>query len=193
MRQGSVSVQNKNKAPRKAGLTILEMAVYALLGALCFATKVALSGIPNVHLVCVFMIAFTAAFRFKALIPLYVYVFLEGLVYGFTAYWVSYLYVWLLPFFLALLIPLRWKPWLRALLYAVTGGISGITFGALFAPAQALFFHLNLKSMLAWIATGFPYDLIHAGSNIILCGILCVPVIALLELMKKKTGIGRIP
>ena len=171
---------------KKAGLTVLEITLFALMGALMFATKFAMQHLPNVHLVCVFIICLTAVFRWKALISIYIYVFLEGLVFGFTTYWVSYLYVWLPPFFLTFLVPKDWPKWGRALSYGGIGFLSGLTFGTLFAPAQALFYGLNLKGMFTWILTGLPYDVVHAVSNLILCGYICVPLISLLSYLKGK-------
>ncbi len=175
---------------KKAGFTVLEITLLAMMGALIFAAKFAMQHLPNVHLVCVFIICLTVTFRWKALISIYIYVLLEGLVFGFTTYWVSYLYVWLPPFFLALLVPKDWPKWGRALAYAGIGFLSGITFGTLFAPAQALFYGLDLKGMFAWILSGLPYDAIHAVSNTILCGYICVPLIDLIRLLLRKVKDG---
>ena len=176
---------------KKAGLTILEITLFALMGALMFASKFAMQHLPNVHLICVFIICLTVVFRWKALVSIYLYVLLEGLVFGFTFYWVSYLYVWLPPFFLSFLVPQKWPKWGRALAYAGIGFVSGITFGTLFAPMQAVFFGLNFKGMLAWIVSGLPYDAVHAVSNTILCGYLCVPLIDLLKYLRGKLRNGQ--
>ena len=176
---------------KKAGLTILEITLFALVGALMFASKFAMQHLPNVHLICMFIICLTVVFRWKALVSIYLYVLLEGLVFGFTFYWVSYLYVWLPPFFLSFLVRQKWPKWGRALAYAGIGFVSGITFGTLFAPMQALFFGLNFKGMLAWIVSGLPYDAVHAVSNTILCGYLCVPLIDLLKYLRGKLRNGQ--
>ena len=40
--------------------------------------------------------------------------------------------------------------------------------------------------MFTWILTGLPYDVVHAVSNLILCGYICVPLISLLSYLKGK-------
>ena len=60
-------------------LTIRELTVFSMLGAVTYASKVLMEALPNIHLVGVFIIAFTLVYRRKALYPIYVYVFLTGL------------------------------------------------------------------------------------------------------------------
>lgn len=50
-------------------LTIREMAVFAMLGALMYASKMIMEVAPNVHLLGVFTIAFTVVYRKKHCIP----------------------------------------------------------------------------------------------------------------------------
>lgn len=170
---------------KKAGLTILEICIFAVFGGLMFASKVAMASLPNIHLLALFIISFTVVYRVKALVPIYVYVLLEGIVYGFTPWWIPYLYIWTVLWGVTMLIPRKWPVWLRAILYCVAGGLHGLLFGTLFAPVQALIFNLNWKGMLAWIASGFYFDVIHGISNAVLCT-LCIPLIKLLKLMKSK-------
>ena len=44
--------------------------------------------------------------------------------------------------------------------------------------------------MFAWILSGLPYDAVHAVSNTILCGYLCVPLIDLLRYLTGKIKSG---
>ena len=48
-----------------------------MLGALMYASKVAMEVLPNVHLLGVFVVAMTVVYRKKALYPIYTYVFLN--------------------------------------------------------------------------------------------------------------------
>ena len=61
----------------------------------------------------------------------------------------------------------------------------GFLFGILYAPAQAILYGLNLKSMLAWIAAGLPFDFIHGISNFF-CGMLIVPIIKILLKLERS-------
>ena len=70
-------------------LTIREMAVFAMLGALMYASKMIMEVAPNVHLLGVFTIAFTVVYRKKALYPIYTYVLLNGIFCGFATWWIS--------------------------------------------------------------------------------------------------------
>ena len=58
-----------------------------MLGALMYASKVAMEVLPNVHLLGVFVVAMTVVYRKKALYPIYTYVFLNGLMEGVSLWW----------------------------------------------------------------------------------------------------------
>mgnify|MGYP006962297164 FL=1 len=55
-------------------LSTREITVFAMLGALMYASKVLMEIAPNVHLLSVFTVAFTVVYRRKALYPIYIYV-----------------------------------------------------------------------------------------------------------------------
>ena len=71
-----------------------EIAVFGMLGALMYASKMLMEVLPNVHLIGVFVIATTVVYRKKALYPIYVFVLLTGLLGGFAMWWIPYLYIW---------------------------------------------------------------------------------------------------
>ena len=50
--------------------------------------------LPNIHLLGMLTMVYTIVFRIKALIPIYVYVFLNGIFAGFSPWWIPYLYIW---------------------------------------------------------------------------------------------------
>ena len=56
-----------------------EVAIFGMLGALMYASKVFMELLPNVHLLGVFTISFTLVYWKKALYPIYTYVLLNGL------------------------------------------------------------------------------------------------------------------
>ncbi|MBD5080228.1 MAG: hypothetical protein HDT44_00480, partial [Ruminococcaceae bacterium] len=64
---------------------------------------------------------------------------------------------------------------IAAFVYPVVCGLHGIAFGTLYAPAQALLFGFSFKQTLAWIASGFPFDVIHGVSNVC-AGLLILPL-----------------
>lgn len=167
-------------------LSIKEIATFGMLGALMYASKLLLEILPNVHLLGVFTIAMTVVYRKKALYPIYLYVFLNGLFSGFATWWIPYLYLWTLLWGAVMLLPKNISPKLAPLIYMVLCALHGFLFGTLYAPAQALLFGLDLKGMIAWIIAGLPWDAVHGISNFC-CGILICPLISVLRRTKTYT------
>lgn len=161
-------------------LSIREIVIFGMLGAMMFASKLIMELAPNIHLLGVFTITFTVVYRQKALYPIYTYVILNGIFSGFATWWVPYLYVWTILWGVTMLLPKKMPKWLMPVAYMSLNACHGFLFGVLYAPAQALIFGLSFKGMLAWIAAGFPFDCIHGVSNFF-CGLLIVPLILLLR------------
>lgn len=166
-------------------LTIREMAVFAMLGALMYASKMIMEVAPNVHLLGVFTIAFTVVYRKKALYPIYTYVMLNGIFCGFATWWIPYLYLWAVLWGATMLLPKRIPEKLRPLVYMLLCAAHGFLFGTLYAPAQALLYGLSFQKMVAWIISGLPWDFVHGVSNFF-CGILIVPIIKILTFLEKN-------
>ena len=167
---------------------ILRMAIFAMLGALMVCTKVIMSALPNIHLLGMLIMVLTLTFRWRALIPIYIYVFLDGLYFGFNVWWVPYLYIWTLLWAITMIIPKKMPKWLCCVVYPVVCSLHGFAFGVLYAPAQALFFGLNFGETIAWISTGAVFDIIHGISNFAV-GFLIVPFSALLRRLSRSYNI----
>lgn len=156
-------------------LSVREICVFSMLGALMFASYMLMQALPNIHLLGTLIMAYTVVYRKKALYPIYVYVFVTGLVYGFGTWWIPYLYIWAVLWGATMLLP-RDMPKKRGMIvYMAVCAAHGFLYGVLYAPAQALLFGLNFKGMIAWIAAGLPFDAIHGVSNF-LCGSLVIPI-----------------
>ena len=166
-------------------LTIREMAVFSMLGAVMYASKMIMEMAPNIHLLGAFIVAFTVVYRRKALYPIYIFVLLIGLFNGFNAWWIPYLYIWTVLWAVVMVlprnIPRNWQP----LVYMLVSAAHGFLYGILYAPVQAFMFGLNLEGTIAWIVTGLPWDAIHGVSNFF-CGLLIVPIITVLRLGEKN-------
>ena len=161
------------------------MAVFAMLGALMYASKMIMEVAPNVHLLGVFTIAFTVVYRKKALYPIYTYVLLNGIFCGFATGWIPYLYLWAVRWGATMLLPKRIPEKLRPLVYMLLCAAHGFLFGTLYAPAQALLYGLSFQKMVAWIISGLPWDFVHGVSNFF-CGILIVPIVKILTFLEKN-------
>ncbi len=157
-----------------------EIALFAVLGTIMFCSKLLMDALPNVHLLGMFIMAFTITFRKKALIPIYVYVFLCGIYGGFATWWVPNLYIWTVLWGITMLLPNFKSKTTAAIVYPIVCCLHGLLYGILYAPAQALFFGLNFKATIAWIIAGLPFDAIHAISNL-LTGTLVLPISRLLK------------
>lgn len=175
-----------SRAQNKYARAAYHAAIFGMFGALMFASKYLMELLPNIHLLALFLGAITAVYRVRALIPLYLYVFLDGLIHGFSLWWLPYLYVFL-PLFLGFLaIPRRAPRWLKAILYPTVAALHGFAFGMLYAPAQALLFGLDsLDKVLAWIAVGIPFDIVHGISNAAF-GTLILPFAMLIERLERQ-------
>lgn len=161
-------------------LKIKEIAIFGVLGAIIFVSKLVMEAFPNIHIIGMLIVAITVVFRVKALYPIYVFVFLNGLFSGFPLWWIPYLYVWTVLWVFVMLIPKKTPKKALPVIYMSVAALHGFLFGILYAPSQAIIFGLNFKSMIAWIVAGFPFDLIHGISNFI-CGVLICPVIVVLR------------
>lgn len=177
----------KAEASATNKLSLRELVLFSVLGAIMFLSKIAMEWAPNIHFLGMFIATFTLVYRKKALIPLYVFILIEGVVAGFSAWWLPYLYIWLplWAVFMAvgkLRIPPKWQ----LPLYMLLCGLHGLAYGTLYAPAQALLFGLSFKTMLAWIVAGLPFDFLHGIGNLA-AGILILPLAVLLRKLDKTT------
>ena len=170
-------------------LSIRETAIFAMLGAVMFCSKIIMEVLPNIHLLGMFTMTFTIVFRKKALIPIYVYVMLNGLYAGFNMWWVPYLYIWTILWGITMILPRRMPEKIKYVVYPVICCLYGVAFGILYAPAQAVMFGLSLEQTIAWIVAGLPFDLLHGVGNLF-TGMLIVPLSELLSRLMKSGARG---
>ena len=164
-----------------------EIAVFGMLGAVMYVSKMIMELAPNIHLLGVFTIAFTIVYRQKALYPIYTYVILNGMFCGFAAWWVPYLYLWTILWGVVMLLPKKIPKRIQPIVYMSICAAHGFLYGTLYAPAQALLYGLSFQGMIAWIIAGLPFDCIHGVSNFF-CGILILPIAAALRLAEENAG-----
>ena len=165
-------------------LNIKEIAIFGMLGGLMFASKLAMEVFPNIHLIGVFIVAITVVYRKKALYPIYIFVFVFGLFYGFNIWWLPYIYIWTVLWGVVMLLPKKMPPKVAPIVYMVVCALHGFLYGTLYAPAQAIMFGFTFEQTMAWIISGIPFDAIHGVSNLI-CGILIMPLIKAMRLAER--------
>lgn len=160
--------------------TVKEIAIFGMLGALMYATKLFMEILPNIHMIGVFIVAITVVYRQKALYPIYVFVFLTGAFAGFDAWWLPYIYIWTVLWGFVMLLPQSIPTKIQPIVYMSVCALHGFLFGVLYAPVYALIAGLSFDGMKAWIIAGIPWDITHGISNFV-CGLLIVPIIYVLK------------
>ena len=170
---------------KKRRISVRDMAIFSMLGALMFCSKVIMDALPNIHLLGMFIMVYTLVYRTKALIPIYIFVFMTGLYGGFGLWWIPYLYIWTILWGVTMLLPRKMPRAVGMAVYPAVCCLHGLLYGVLYAPAQALIFGLDLDGMLAWIAAGLPFDVMHGIGNLF-AGLLILPLSSLLLRLEKK-------
>ena len=170
---------------RKSSSGIGQICVFAMLGAIMFASKFMMEALPNIHPVGMLTIAYTIVYRSRALIPLYVFIMLNGVFAGFNVWWLPYLYIWTILWVITMLLPKNMPKAIGYVVYPVLCALHGMAFGILYAPAQALFFGLNFEQTVAWIVAGLGFDVMHMVGNFCL-GLLIIPTSEILKRLSRK-------
>lgn len=156
-------------------LTVREVTLFGILAALTFGAKVAMSALPNIEPVTLFVLVFGAVFGWKALFIVYVYVLAEILFYGIGTWNINYLYIWAIPALAGWLL----QKWKHPVLWAVIAGVYGLLFGALCAPVDLCIGGIGF-AVSKWIS-GIPFDAAHCAGNFVLALLLFCPLRKLLH------------
>jgi len=180
--RSSTKIINEGVPMRMTTRKLKEMVIFAILGSIMFISHIAMMWIPNVHFLGLFIAAYTLTYKTKALIPIYIYVMVYGGFYGFSTWWIPYLYIWLPIWGMFMLVgKIKLPVKVKIPVYMILCALHGLAFGIIYAPFQAWIFGLSFQGMIAWIIAGIPFDVIHAIGNLA-AGALIVP---LSELLKK--------
>lgn len=166
---------------------LADLIIFAMLGVIMFVSKYMTEALPNIHLLGMLTMTYTVAYRKKALIPIYVFVFLIGLFNGFALWWIPYLYIWTILWGITMLLPKNMSKKVAIPVYSIVCALHGLCYGILYAPAQAIMYGLDFKGMVTWIIAGFPWDALHAAGNFAV-GLLIVPVSSALMKFHKSAG-----
>lgn len=165
-------------------MKLRKVALSGILGAVLLVCQVAMAPLPNIEIVSVLVILFTLTLGSSITYTLLVFVLLEGLIYGFGLWWFSYLYIWAILAVAAYL----FRKMESRLGWALLNGFYGFLFGPL--TSIPVFILSGPAVGIAYIASGMPFDVVHAISNFFLA-LLLLPVLRRLldKLMKAmKTG-----
>ncbi|RKI68779.1 hypothetical protein D7V91_06900 [bacterium 1xD42-67] len=156
----------------------------ALLASLMLVLQTAMAPLPNIEPVSLLILVCARAFGRQVFWIVYTFVFLEGLVFGFHLWWITYLYIWAL-WALTVLLLARGKGQ-PVLVWAAASGAFGLSFGAL--DALPYLAGGPWAALSRWI-TGIPFDLIHCVGNFALALALEEPLYQTLSQL--RDGLGR--
>lgn len=157
-----------------------ELILYSFFGALIFCSQVAMASLPNIEPVSLFVILLAVVFGRKSLISVYIFVLLEGIFYGFGLWFVNYLYVWLILWLTAYFL----RGIKQAYFWAVISALFGLAFGTLCSVPY--FFIGGGSAAVAYIISGFVFDIPHCIGNAILAFLLFTPLCKALEKLKQR-------
>ena len=166
---------------QKMKLSVKELILFGMLGGIVSLSQIALSFIPNVETVTLFIIIFSLIYREKALFIVFVFVAVMGIVYGFGLWWWGYVVIWALLCILT--IKIRKILLKGSLVMAIYSGIFGLLFGVFFAIPYAIFGGIN-AGIAYWIS-GIPYDIIHGVGNYFIMLVLGEPLLKLINRLNK--------
>ena len=154
----------------KPSLSIQQIALFGVLGALTFGAKFVMSYLPNIEPVSLLVMVYGVVMGKKALYPIYVYVILEILVFSLGTWNFNYLYIWAILFFAAYAMRSVQHP----LAWAVLSGAYGLLFGLLCAPVDVCIGGISYAAA-KWV-TGITYDLLHCAGNFVIALLLFDPL-----------------
>ena len=154
----------------------------AMLAAVGMALKLAMAFLPNIEPISLLILVCALTFGRQVFYFIFTYVLLEGLVFGFHLWWVSYLYIW--PLWALAVLRLGRSGERSPLAWAAASGAFGLSFGALCAlPYLA---GGAWAAVSYWIA-GIPFDLLHCLGNFVLTLALVRPLERLFARLRDRT------
>lgn len=154
---------------------VRRIATMGALGAILVIGQVGMSFLPNIEPVSTLIILYTLTYKKQVFPIIYTFVLLEGIIFGFGIWWVSYLYIWSI---LALVV-LALKKMDSAVLWAVVSGFFGLSFGALCALPYLV--SGGLYAAFAYWSSGIVFDILHCAGNFVLTLVLYRPLLRLLK------------
>ena len=165
-----------------AKISVREMVLFGILGAMTFAAKYVMSFLPNIEPVSLMVMLFAVVFGRKWVYPVYLYVAMEILFYGINLWNLNYLYVWAVLAVAASLLRSMQQP----LAWALLSGVFGLAFGALCGIVDVFIGGFSY-AVTKWIS-GIPFDILHCAGNFIIALVMFAPLRKLLERLYSRMG-----
>ena len=161
--------------PSDLKLTVREMVLFAILGAMTFAAKYVMSFLPNIEPTSLMVMLFAVVFGKKWVYPTYLYVVMETLFYGINLWTINYLYIWAILAVVALVL----KDMRSSFGWAMVSGIFGLLFGVLCGIVDVFIGGFSY-AVTKWVS-GIPFDIAHCIGNFFIALVMFNPLRKLLE------------
>lgn len=178
-------MRSANTWKSKSILALKDLVVIGLMVATIEVAKMTLAFLPNIELTSFLLILYTLTFGLKTLPAIPVFILIEGSVYGFSLWWLMYLYAWPLLVGLTLLMKKNTSVWF----WSILSGLFGLFFGALcsipyffigaFGAGGSI--RAGLIQQATWWVAGIPWDLVHCAGNFTLMLVLYHPIRRILK------------
>ena len=154
----------------KSKLAIKDITIISVCSVLLLIGQVAMRFLPNIEIVSLFILLFTKHFKKKTLYIIYIFVLVEGLIYGFGMWWLTYTYVWTILYFICRFLSDIDNSFALAIVLAI--------YGLLFGTFCSLVYLVTLGpgGAISWIISGFSFDLMHCAGNFVTTLVLFKPL-----------------
>lgn len=166
--------------PSEKALSVREVVLFGILGAMTFGAKYVMSFLPNIEPVSLCVMLYAVVFGRKWVYPVYLYVALEILFYGLGIWNLNYLYTWAI-----LAVAARFLRDMEGSFgWALLSGIFGLAFGALCGIVDVFIGGMSY-AVTKWIS-GIPFDISHCVGNFVMALVMFRPLRSLLEKQYRK-------
>ncbi len=170
-----IAERNKKVNPKTRQKRTLYVVTMGLLSAILLIGQVGMAFLPNIEPVTFLIIIYTLVYGRQVFFIIYAFVLVEGLIYGFGIWWVSYLYIWSILAILTMILKKNQSP----VIWAVIAGAYGLMFGALCAVPYLI--SGGIGAAFAYWTAGIPYDILHCIGNFGITLVLYKPVLSVLK------------
>jgi len=164
-------------------LVAKDITIIAMMIAIIEVCKIVLANVPNIELTSFFIIIFTLYMGKRILVVIPAFILIEGLMFGFSIWWVMYLYVW--P--ILVLLTYIFRKMKSAVSFSILSGVFGLMFGFLCSWVYIFLDIKNGTSMaFAWWISGIPWDIVHGIGNFFIMLVLYHPVTHVMKKLRME-------
>lgn len=135
-----------------------------------YVSQVIMASLPNIEIVSLLIILITRKFGLRSIFSIYIFVICEMFTYGLSMWVINYFYVWTVLWIAVFIIRKVDNIWV----YGILSSMFGILFGTLCSIPY--FIIGGISGGIAYIVSGFWFDILHSIGNFIAVIILYKPL-----------------